>query len=201
MAIHAGRHHLGTDTCRIVLTTLRDGLVSQAGHDLTIEPTFWSGELVVGDDLAPASLDVRVDMTSLVVREGTGGLKPLTDRDKREIAMTARKVLSATAHPEATFSAASFRADSGGGGVITGTLTLAGRSRPLRLEVSRQAPARYQATASVAQTDFGIRPYSAFLGSLKVRDQVGIRVEVSLPEAEPGHDGAEPGHGGAGAAA
>ncbi len=37
------------------------------------------------DDLAPASLTVTADLGSLVVREGTGGLKPLTDRDKREI--------------------------------------------------------------------------------------------------------------------
>lgn len=190
MAIHPGRHYLGTDTCRIVLTTLRDGLASQAGHDLTIEPTSWSGELVVGDDLAPASLDVRIDMSSLVVREGTGGLKPLTDRDKREIAATARKVLSVGSYPEASFSATSFQQASHGGGVITGTLTLAGRSRPLRLEVRPRPPDGYRATASVVQTEFGIRPYSAFLGSLKVRDAVGVQVDVSLPQARPGGAGA-----------
>ena len=34
-------------------------------------------------------------MTSWTVREGTGGIKPLTDRDRREIVSTARKVLGA----------------------------------------------------------------------------------------------------------
>ena len=62
MAILAGRHHLGTDRGRIVLTTARDGLAAQAGHDLTIEAARWSGELVVGDDLTPASLEVQVDL-------------------------------------------------------------------------------------------------------------------------------------------
>ena len=164
--------------------TLRDGLAAQAGHDLTLEPTRWAGELAVGDDLTPKSLEVRIDMGSLVVREGTGGLKPLTDRDKREIAVTARKVLAAERHPEASFTAASFEPAADGGGVITGTLTLAGRSRPLRLRVSQDRPGDYRATTTIVQSDFGIKPYSAFLGSLKVRDRVDVRVEISLPETD-----------------
>jgi polyisoprenoid-binding protein YceI len=182
MAIHAGRHSLGTDRGRIRLMTLRDGLAAQAGHDLTLEPTRWSGELVVDDDLTPESLEVRIDLGSLVVREGTGGLKPLTDRDKREIAVTARKVLAADRHPEAGFTATAFEPAQGGDGVVTGTLALAGRSRPVRLKVSHASPGEYRATTTIVQSDFGIKPYSAFLGSLKVRDRVEIRVELSLPE-------------------
>ena len=184
MAIHAGRHSLGAEQGRIVLMTLRDGLAAQAGHDLVLEPTRWSGELVVGDGLTPKSLEVRIEMGSIVVREGTGGLKPLTDRDKREIAITARKVLTADRHPEATFTATAFDPATGGGGQITGTLTLAGRSRPLRLDVSQADPGDYRAAATVVQSDFGIKPYSAFLGSLKVRDRVDVRIEISLPESD-----------------
>jgi len=147
-------------------------------------------------------------MSSLVVREGSGGLKPLSDRDRREIASTARKVLGVQRHPDATFSATAFEPASpgsgsaspgsaspdsasarpggdgsgGAGGVITGTLTLAGRSRPLRLAVRPSGPDRYVATASVTQSDYGIKPYAGFLGALKVRDAVGIQVEISLPE-------------------
>jgi len=190
MAILAGRHHLDTDRGRILLTTLRAGLAAQAGHDLTIEPASWSGELEVGADAAPVSLEVRIDMSSLVVRDGSGGLKPLSDRDRREIAATARKVLSVPRHPDATFSATAFESaspDQGGGdqggGVITGTLTLAGRSRPLRLAVRPSGPGGYVATASVTQSDFGIKPYAGFMGALKVADAVGVRVEVSLPQA------------------
>jgi polyisoprenoid-binding protein YceI len=192
MAIHSGRHHLGTEQGCIVLTTLRDGLAAQAGHDLTLEPGRWSGELVVGDDLTPISLEVRVDLESLVVRTGSGGLKPLTDRDRREIAVAARKVLRADRHPEATFSATGFEPAAHGGGVITGTLTLAGRSRPLRLDVTQPAPDQYRAITAVVQSDFGVKPYSAFLGSLKVRDAVTVQVEVSLPDTDPGPDGGGP---------
>src|SRR5712692_9906813 len=120
MALAAGRYRLGTESGRIVLRTSRDGLAATAGHDLTIEVTQWSGELTVGEDEAPAALAARIDMGALSVREGTGGLKPLTDRDRREIAATARRLLSSDQHPEAVFTATRFEPSADGGGVIEG---------------------------------------------------------------------------------
>ncbi len=195
MAVHAGRHPLGPDRGRITLHTFRDGLAAQAGHDLTIEATRWSGVLMVTEDRSPASLDVRIDMGALVVRDGTGGLKALTDRDRREIAVTARKVLASDRHPEAVFTAATFEPAAGGGGVVSGTLTLRGQARPLRIQVSETGPGRYHAEARVVQTDYGIKPYTGFLGALRVRDAVDIAVDVDLPE--PGAGPSEPAGGAA----
>jgi polyisoprenoid-binding protein YceI len=183
MAIHAGRHQFGTENGRITLRTSRDGLAAGAGHDLTIDAVQWSGELVLDDDLAPVSLTARIDLGALVVRAGSGGLKPLTDRDKREIAVTSRKVLSADRYPEATFTATSFEpGPDGTSGVITGTLSLAGQSRPQRLQVSQTAPGQYKATTTVRQRDYGIKPYSGFLGALKVADAVEVEVELDLSD-------------------
>jgi polyisoprenoid-binding protein YceI len=187
MAVHTGRQQFGPERGRIVLLTTRDGLAAQAGHDLTIEITQWSAELEVADDLSPASLTVRLDMNSLVVREGKGGVKPLTDRDRREIAVTARKLLRTERYPKAEFTASSFdqdRGGGGGGGAVQGTLSLAGSDRPVRLEVARNGGGEYHATGSVRQSDFGIKPYTAFLGVLKVSDAVGIAVDVDLPGAD-----------------
>jgi len=180
MAIQPGRNQLGTDRGHIIVRTGRDGLAATAGHDLTIELTRWSGVLTVTEDLSPGSLEVRIDMRSLLVRDGTGGLKPLTDRDKREAALTAGKVLRTQRSPEAAFSAAEFEPGIAGGGVISGNLTLAGITRPLQLQVSKTGQDAYQATASVVQSHFGIKPYSGFLGALKVRDNVDIEVSIDL---------------------
>jgi polyisoprenoid-binding protein YceI len=180
MTVNAGRHQLGPDRGQIVLYTSREGMASSAGHDLTIEVREWSGELTLNDDLSPASLDVQADMGSLEVREGTGGLKPLTDKDRREIVATSRKVLDTGHHPQASFAAAEFQPDSDGGGMITGTLTLAGRQRPLRLQVRKTGQGRYHATGQVVQSEHGITPYRGFFGALKVRDAVGIEVDVDL---------------------
>ncbi len=181
MAVQAGRQQFGPERGRIVLLTTRDGLAAQAGHDLTIEVTQWSAELEVADDLTPAALTVQVDMNSLVVREGKGGVKPLTDRDRREIAVTARKLLRTDRFPEARFTASGFDQGTGGGGAVQGTLSLAGSERPVRLEVAVNGNGGYRATGSVRQSDFGIKPYTAFLGVLKVSDAVGIAVDVGLP--------------------
>jgi polyisoprenoid-binding protein YceI len=180
MADHSGRQPIGTERGRIILRTFRDGLAAQAGHDLTIEVTRWSGELTVGDDFSLSDLTVRIDMNSLVVRTGTGGLKPLTDRDRREIAATARKVLGVDRHPYGSFTASSAVPDSDGSGVVRGTLTLAGHQRPLELRVSKKGPDSYHATATVVQSEFGVTPYTAFFGALRLRDAVDIEIDVFL---------------------
>jgi polyisoprenoid-binding protein YceI len=190
MAMRAGRHAFGPEQGRITVRTSRDGLAAQAGHDLTIEAVRWSGEVVVTADGLPASLDVVIDLGALVVRGGTGGIKPLTDRDRREIAATARKVLAVDRHPEATFHASTFGpAEDSVSSTIDGALTLAGLSRPLQLHVRQSGSERFLATTTVRQTDFGIKPYSGFLGALKVADAVDVEVEVDLSAAgdpEPG---------------
>jgi polyisoprenoid-binding protein YceI len=182
MAVHAGRYQLGTDQGRILLHTFRDGLAAQAGHDLTIEITRWSGELTVNADLSPADLTARLDLNSLTVREGTGGLKPLTDRDRREIAVTARKTLAVDRHPEATFAATKFEPGADDGGTITGTLTVAGAAWPLKLQVSSAGPDQYHVTTSIVQSAHGIKPYTGFFGTLRVRDAVEVDLDVDLSQ-------------------
>jgi polyisoprenoid-binding protein YceI len=181
MAVHAGRHQLGPDRGRLILHTFREGLAARAGHDLTIEVTRWSGELTVGEDSQPVSLAVQADLTSLTVVEGHGGLSPLTDRDRREIAVTARKVLAADRYPQARFEAAEFRPEPGGG-TIAGTLTLHGRQRPLRLQVREDGEGRYLATGSVTQSEYGIKPYQGFFGALRLRDDVSVEARADLGE-------------------
>jgi polyisoprenoid-binding protein YceI len=183
MAVSAGHHRLAPDAGLIVLRTSREGLAATAGHDLTIDAPRWSGDLVVKDDGTPVSLEVRVDAGALTVREGSGGLKPLTDRDRREIGVTMRRLLDAGQHPEAVFVATRFEPD-GDGGTIEGDFTLHGTSRPLRLQVTQTGPGVYQATGSVVQSSYGIKPYSGFFGTLKVRDAVLVEAEATLPTPE-----------------
>jgi polyisoprenoid-binding protein YceI len=188
MTVHAGRYRLGPDRGRITLRTYREGLASTAGHDLTIAVGSWSGDLTAGDDGIPTALDVTIDMRSLTVVSGSGGVKPLTDRDRREIAATARKVLAAAEHPEATFSATSFEPGGGpgSGGAILGTLTLRGTAKPVRVQVSETATGRYRAATSIVQTDHGIKPYTGFFGALKVRNSVDVEVDVDLSAPDGG---------------
>lgn len=172
------------------MRTAREGLAATAGHDLTIEAARWSGTLTVNEDLSPAELDVHIDMGALVVCEGSGGVKPLSDRDRREIAVTARKRLAADRYPEAVFAASTF-APADGGGEISGTLTLHGETRPLQVHVSQTGQDRYHAETTVVQSDYGIKPYTGFLGALRVRDAVDVAVDVDLSQPADGAGAAE----------
>ncbi|GII57115.1 hypothetical protein Pth03_55040 [Planotetraspora thailandica] len=178
------RHHVGPERGRLILSTARHGLASTMGHDLTIEVTRWSGEVVTADDPAESSADITVDITvdmdSLRIVEGTGGAMPLTDRDRREIEKTARRLLGVDRHPQARFVSGRVEVTSPDAGVVEGTLTLHGMSHPLRLEVSGSGEGRYRATGTVVQSEYGIKPYSAFFGALRLADPVGVEAELDL---------------------
>jgi hypothetical protein len=46
--------------------------------------------------------------------------------------------------------------------------------------VTKTGTGRYNATATVVQSDFGIKPYRGFFGALKVSDPVQVEVDIDL---------------------
>jgi polyisoprenoid-binding protein YceI len=180
--VGAGTYRVGPENGRLLVRTGRTGLGAKAGHDLTIEVTRWHGEATVDPaDPGACSVSVEVEVESLEVREGTGGVKPLTDADRAQIKKTIReKVLQTARHPTITFrstrvsgSAESFTVD--------GDLTIAGATWPVSVE-GRLADGRVQGSATVVQSRWGVRPYTGFFGALKLRDEVGIEFDVELTE-------------------
>jgi len=190
----AGTFQLGPDAGRVLIKTRRAGLAAKAGHDLTIEITRLSARVVVPADAGAAGAEItaELDLGSLAVREGTGGAKPLTDKDRGDIKNSARKILGdqaasfASARVIPANSGSGPGSGSGSGGAIAGTLTLNGRSQPVRLQVTSPGPGRYRGGATIRQTDFGITPYSGFFGALKLRDEIGVEFEVGLDRATGG---------------
>lgn len=168
-------HRIGPQSGTLSLHTTREGLAAQVGHDLTIEVTRWSGTVTMGDDPSDATLDVTVELGSLRVVEGTGGLKPLSERDKREILGNAAKTLASDRFPEVRFVSTEIV-----DGTVEGTLTLHGADRPLRLDITRLGENRYRAIANVFQSQHGIKPYSGLFGALKLADAVSVTAEVDL---------------------
>ena len=183
MAASTGTYRLGPDSGRVVIKTTRAGLAARVGHDLALDVTRWSADVTVpGDDLSAATVTAELDLGSLVVREGTGGARPLTDSDRRDIESTMRKILGAGAQATAAFRSTRV-IPAAAGGAIEGTLTLNGRSQPARLQLTAPAPGRYRGTVTVVQSAFGIKPYSGFFGALKLRDEVVAEFEVDLGHA------------------
>jgi polyisoprenoid-binding protein YceI len=183
MGIADGSYALGPDAGQLLIKTSRTGLGARAGHDLTIEVTRWRAEVTVNSaDVARSSVNVEADAGSFEVRKGTGGVKPLTDADRAEIKKTIReKILQTGRHPAITFRSTrvvgtpeSF--------TIDGDLTITGRTQPITVS-GLLTDDRVQGSATVVQSRWGIRPYTAFFGALKLSDEV--TVEISIRVASP----------------
>jgi hypothetical protein len=173
-----GSVQLGPSDGRIILRTYREGLAAQVGHDLVLEIADWSATVTPPGAEGGPAIEARMDLSSLRVLEGTGGVKPLTDKDRGDIVGNARKSLDAERHPQAVYRSTAFT-PSADGGTFDGTLNLHGVDRPLSLSLTRMEQGGYRARATVTQTEHGIKPYSAFFGTLKLRDAVEIEIEVA----------------------
>jgi polyisoprenoid-binding protein YceI len=181
MALAAGEYEIGPGAGRLVLRTAREGVAARVGHDLLIEATAWEGLVTQpGDPAAGPSVSVRVDLAALEVVEGTGGVKPLTDADRRQIRRTMHKTLQVDRERYATYTSTTVEIH-GASAVVMGDLTLVGVTRPLRLEVRRQGDGILAGTASVVQSVWGIKPYTGFLGTLRLRDAVDVEFTVDIP--------------------
>jgi hypothetical protein len=185
VAAYTGNFRLGPGAGRVLIKTGRAGLAARAGHDLTIEVTRWSAKVSVPPEenggLTAATVSAELDLGSLEVREGTGGAKPLSDRDRRDIKKQMSGILG---DGTASFTSSRIITSGASGGAIEGSLTLSGKTQPVRLQVTTPGPGRYRGTGTVVQSAFGIKPYVGFFGALKLRDEVGVEFEVNLDQAE-----------------
>lgn len=179
MAIADGTYRLGPESGELLVKTGRTGMGRRAGHDLVIEVTRWRGEVTVaGDTPEDSSVSVEVDVDSLEVREGLGGVKPLTDKDRADIKNTLRDILDSGTHPKIRFSSTRVTrsADSA---TVEGGLTIRGETESVTVD-AQITDDRVRASATLKQSRWGIKPYSAFLGALKLADDVGVELDAAL---------------------
>jgi polyisoprenoid-binding protein YceI len=179
MGIADGTYAVGPDNGQLLVKTTRTGLGAKAGHDLTIAVTRWRAEVVIGKDSAASSVSVDADVDSFEVREGTGGVKGLTDSDRADIKKTiCDKVLQAGRHPAITFSSTNV-AGTQESFSVDGDLCIRGATHPVTVRGSI-TDGRLQGSATVVQTRWGIKPYTAFLGALKLADEVTVEFDVAI---------------------
>jgi polyisoprenoid-binding protein YceI len=173
-----GTYTLGPENATLSVRTGRAGAAAKAGHDLLIEVTSWQAALEVGEDPAQTTMTLDADGGSLRALEGTGGMQALGDDDKASIEQTIDDdVLKRQA---ATFTSTAVQAN-GSGLRVQGDLTLRGTTRPLAFDVAVGGGGRLSAVAVIKQTDWGMKPYSALFGALKVVDEVEVEIDVGLP--------------------
>src|ERR1044072_1639764 len=122
-SIPAGTHQIGPSNGSLTVKTGKEGAAAKMGHDLVIGVNSWEATVEGGDS---PSITLTADPGSLEVIEGSGGAKPLSDKDKGDIKKSIDgKVLGSS---QITFTSSSAEA-----GRAEGDLSLAGKSSSVRV--------------------------------------------------------------------
>lgn len=169
------------DNADVLVFTFKEGLLSAVAHDLKIRVTRFS----IRVDEETNAIDATFDPASLRVvgamKSGADAPGALSDSDRRKIEEhIVDDVLQAKKHPEIRFVSTSVEEDEATGYRVRGQLTLHGRTREITF-VSRTDGEGQVAEVKIHQPDFGIQPFSAMLGTLKIKPDV--TVTVALPGA------------------
>ena len=163
-----------------LIFTYKEGLLSPIAHDLLIRVTRFDVKI----DEEGRRVQARFDPSSLRVVSALEGGSPadrLSDADKRKIEQNiVDEVLDARAYPEILFTSTSVTPEDSGFHV-EGSLTLHGQTRVISLK-SRPEGDRQVAEVAIHQPDYGIKPYSAMLGTLKVKPDLTVR--IALPNVK-----------------
>jgi polyisoprenoid-binding protein YceI len=151
------------------------GRAAQLGHRLTIAMRSWEATIQWDSD-EPVSAELTVDVGSLEVVRGEGGLTPLSGPEKILVRTNALRSLGARRFPRITYAAETIdKTDDGYR--LTGALTIHGKTRAHTVDVRADdldGSWWLSSETTVRQSEFGIKPYSQLLGSLKVADDVTV---------------------------
>jgi polyisoprenoid-binding protein YceI len=175
MPIGPGTYTFGPDNATLTVHTKKGGAAAKAGHDLEMVVTRWTASLELGDS---SSASLTADAQSFRVVAGTGGVQPLGADEQAAIPQTIdQEVLKGTA---IEFHSSRVEVDRGGHSVaVEGELELFGQRHPVSFSLNVGFDGRLAGTAQVKQSGWGIEPYTALFGTLKVADDVEVAIKAS----------------------
>ncbi|MEZ4467655.1 MAG: YceI family protein [bacterium] len=155
----------------IHLYVFKEGLLSALGHDLRLAVREFRVELDEERVQGTFRVDsIRVDGVMRDGRFDDGGLSP---KQKREILDNiSSKVLLTRKHPEIVLRGRRV------GMKVTGDLAMVGRSNPIELTVTH-AGGRFRGRVELQPMRWGIAPFSAMLGALKIQDRVVVEFDLA----------------------
>jgi hypothetical protein len=157
----------------VLIFTYAEGLLAGVAHDLKLKVTEFTIEVDEAGGAVLATLEPSSVRVVCAMVHGLEDGAALSSHDLREIEHhIALEVLQPAHHGELRFEG--FLAEPG---LLHGTLTLHGQMGELEVPVRREE-SHWIAEFRLDQRAWGIRPYRAMLGALKVKAEVLVRVTV-----------------------
>ena len=160
-----------------LLFSFKDGLLAKLAHDLKLQVERFSIEVDETTQQIKATFDPSSIQVVCARVDGRDDPSTLSKGDKKKIYDNATKdVLQTRKYPEVRFDSTNV-VERGEGFAVEGTLQLHGKSRSIQTSVRPEGD-RWLAEVTIHQPDYGIKPFTAALGALKVKPDVLVRVSV-----------------------
>ena len=155
--------------------TYKEGVLARVAHDLKLRCGRFS--VTLEDDRVEATFDPSSITVMHALKHGKPNPGGLSDKDKRQIVDNMKKsVLDLKRHPEIRFRSTEVSRD-GNALRVTGELSLNGTTRSLTA-TARRVDGRWTVEVDLNQPDFGIKPYAALMGAIKIKPRVKVRLTV-----------------------
>ncbi len=157
----------------------KSGLFSAMGHNHEISAP-----------VARADIDAKAMSAAILVH--AADLKvvdtEISDKDRASVQQTmlGPKVLNAEKFPDIRFGSSKIEQTSPQHFRVTGSLELHGMKKEITLEMTG-GPQEYKGNAKLKQTDFGIEPVSAGGGTVKVKDEIELEMDIYAGEPHTGN--------------
>ena len=171
-----------------VIQVFKDGAAATFAHDHTVHATEISGS-VTADPAVPeaAKVSVTVQTKSLVnddpqVRKQFGLDPTVPDKDRKAVeeSMKGDSQLDVAKYPTISFVSSSVEKN-GDKLTLVGDMTLHGVTKRIKMPVTvkvSDSTITGDGKIRFLQSDWGIKPYSAFLGAVKNKDEVVLSVHL-----------------------
>jgi hypothetical protein len=164
-------------TAQCLVYSYKEGILSRIAHDLKHRVTRFTLRVDPKTRSIAAEIDARSLRVECVMKEGVETVNGLSEEDRKKIEEQVQAdVLRADAHPLIKFQSTAV-VETPEGLHIDGTLALNDRKRPVST-LARRILGQYVAELTINQPAFGIKPFSAMMGTLKIKPDVVVRLIV-----------------------
>jgi polyisoprenoid-binding protein YceI len=174
---------------KIEIQVARDGFLKAFGHDHVVTATQFAGEVQMDTaKLEQSSVSFTVETASLKVIDPGESEK---DRNDVQATMLGDQVLDASHYAQIKFSSSAVKSTSNKDGVfelqVDGILNLHGAAKPVsvpvRVKLAEDGTLTADSELSLLQSDFGITPYKAAGGTVRVKDKLKFTFHIVARKA------------------
>lgn len=174
---------------QLVIQVFKDGAAAAFAHDHTVHAVDVVGE-VTADAANPGAskVSITVQTKTLInddpqVRKQFGLDPSVPEKDRISVndSMKAEEQLWVSKYPTITFSSTTVEKTGDGKISLVGDFTLRGQTKKLKLPVTVKIDGdtlKADGKVRFKTSDWGMKPYSAFLGAVKNKDEVVLNVHL-----------------------